>query len=294
MRNVLFCSTLALLAMCPVRVGLARWGPAGCSAVAEEVKAIQPAAYRWVKNDKVPGEVYLFLGARQVGGYSFETGFYLPFDGDKWGKPAIAPIRPPLEGMNGDGHGFLFGVNIGELSKVEHFECRDKPRTYAESLAMLGEEVPNDSKQPRLTAIATSKATRDKIRGDWEAAAVLAPARSTWGLQVYDPASPVTREIMRPFKLDDSKALKDKGLVILAQAAAGPDGSSKVLGTWSDYIGADDLAAALRKVDPNFDPNKPLVVPVIPSMPTITEGELLVLCGAAILAVFVLARLRAS
>lgn len=291
MRKAITFLAVAAVLLLPARLLLGRWGPMGCAAVAADDKKAGELPYRWVSNPKVPKEVYLYQGNVQVGGYSFESGFYLPLVNGKWGKPCQAPIRPPLEGLDGKKEANLFGVLADQVSREERYECTHGECSREHVMAMLAEGLTDDSKQGRVTVIDGDRERRKKIAADWSSAPSLDKARSTWQFQAYDPASPVTREMLRPFRLEQSSDL-GKGLpVVFAQAPANAAGVGPVLGQWNSYQGADALAEALRKVDPNFDPNKPLA-PILPSVPSLSGEDWAIIGLGGLLVIVAFLRVR--
>lgn len=280
MRNYFFTAAVALTVLLPVRLLVAQWSPGSGRAVAQQVDKQVDQGYKWVKNPRVPGEVYLYRDGRQVGGYSYHTGFYLPLVNGEWGPPAKAPIPPPLEGLTPEKSKPLFGVVTEKISPIEHFECRDRVHNRESAYALLEATVPDDGATPFLSCISRDQARAKQIAREWDSAAPLAPYKKSWRAQFYDSSSPVTQQMLAPFRLDANTEFQKSGLVFLAQGppAAG-DGRARVQ-QWANYTTPEALAEVLRKVDPNFDPNKsPL--PSLPELPRFSSEEL-VLAGAGV------------
>lgn len=137
-----------------------------------------------------------------------------------------------------------FGVDESKLRRdpPENYKLGGQGITRGEAMAAIGKgEVPDDSKLLRLTVIG-SEPERKAVLADLEGHPALAPYKGKLSVQAYAP---------------DNWAVHRVGFVtaghptIYVQAPGG-----KVLHRQDVYTGAEKLAEAVRRADPNYSPNK--------------------------------------
>lgn len=254
----------------------AGWGPAGCPPVGGIVLAQTPAVYQWKTRSDTPNETYLYYGTQQVGGYSFETGFYRPIVNGKWGKPAVAPITPPLTGTTSTTDSPLFGVDTSKLTGKEWYSNSGAISTSSDAHRLIETSLKDDSKAGQVSAFVRDPALRQRVRTDAEKAAEAQGSANAAKVQVYDPDAKPNKEILAPFKLDSDERFRQTGFKLVAQAApTTPDGTSKAE-SWYEYDGAKQIVEAVRRVDPSYNPNvNP--IPSLPSLPAV-NWEIIALC----------------
>ncbi len=285
MRLIFSLLALLLLAAGDTHAG---WGPAGCPPVGRLVIAQPPATYRWVHREDTPDQTFLYLGAKQIGTYSYATGFYLPIIGNQWGKAAKSPIAPPLNGPAAAVAPPLFGVDRSQLTGHEDFSASGKKCTEAEAHQMIGAALRDDSKAGQVSIFERDAGKRKTLREAIERAPELQGSSNGAKVQVYDPEARPNKEILAPFRLDTDERFRTTGFKMVAQAApVGPDGTSKAE-SWYELDGVKTVIEAVRKVDPNYNPNvNP--IPTLPSLPHV-NWEILLLCGLGIVVVVAVAR----
>lgn len=262
------------------------WGPAGCPPVGRLVLAQTPANYRWVHRDDAPDEVHLMYGAQQIGGYSYRTGYYLPLVNGEWGKPSVAPIPPPLTGTITAPEAPLFGVDRERLTGTEHYSCSGVRCTRSEAEGFIESHLRDDSRAGQVSLFVRDPERRKTIRAALDQAPELQGSNSAGKVQVYDPDARPNRELLAPFKLDLDERYRTTGFKMVAQAApTTTDGTSKA-DSWYEYDGPKQIIEAVRRVDPNYNPNvNPL--PTLPSLPSISWEALALGCLALLVGVCV-------
>lgn len=278
--------SVAVLAAAPVVVR-AQCGATGCQGSSPQWAASSPGGYRWVNRADTPDQTYLFHGNRQVGGYSFTSGFYRPYNGSSWGSPAAAPITPPFDDSGFVGDRVFFGAEIGKLSGHNRYMVsgHDVPKSEAESY--LDGTVPRDWDAPHVTAVVRDAAARKKLDADFAAAAASDKSLSQVRWQAYDFSAPVNRLIMAPFKLDLDRTFQSAGQMLIAQTAQ--KANQDFVPALRSYgaVGPREIIEAVRKVTPD-DPNRPLA----PTLPNLANLSLEAWVGIAALAVLALVLMR--
>jgi hypothetical protein len=146
--------------------------------------------------------------------------------------PAAAPesAKPRVEN---------FGVDVSKLGKGPRYIHNGREVTRGQALEAIEGKLPDDAQLPRLTVIGP-EAERKAVLADIASHAALAPYKGRFVVQGYDPSHWAVQGFVTGGKP-----------TIYVQR---PDG--KVLHRQDDYRGPEALAAALRKVDPSYDPAK--------------------------------------
>lgn len=214
----------------------AEWGPGGCAPVGANEE------YVWNELECDLGRVYLFRGQVQVGGYDIAEGYYRAYDVGTgvWGEPQM---EPPVElpARVKEKRMQSTGVDASRISRTERYSINGMPVTKELAQQILGDEkrIPNDANSLRLTVIGPD-AERRRVRDDLEKSPLLSAHQGKLAVQDYPP---------------DHWAVAQAGFftggkpTIYLQT---PDG--KVLHRQDDYDdGAEGLAAALRRANPNYD-----------------------------------------
>jgi hypothetical protein len=158
-----------------------------------------------------------------------------------------------------------YGLDLSKLGSKERYTVNGSEVHKGEAFGLIGGggQLADDSAKLRLTIIGPD-AERAKVRQDLETAPALAEFRDKLLVQDYPPEHWAVR---CGFKTDGHPT-------IYCQA---PDG--KVLHRQDSYTTAEDLAGALRKADPNYQPSKdpdkskPDPKPALP-VPTLPEIDL--------------------
>lgn len=147
----------------------------------------------------------------------------------------LPPPTPPVE----QNFGVVKSKLDGSKPKILH---RGREITREQALDLVGgKEIPNDSDKLRLTVIGDEE-TRKAVILDLLSHRALSHWTDKLAVQVYDP----THWAVSGFRVPRG------GMAICLQK---PDGT--VLHRQADYEdGAEGLAVALRKADPNYDPSQ--------------------------------------
>ena len=231
---------LLLTALCligcfaPVRAG---WGPGACSATAPV--GAQAQFTGWVKcND---GATWAwFVQGQQAGWYDparhvwrdCSFGVYGAEKSPPWERPFADPAIPNY-GLESD----KIGVN-GERYRING---RDVSSKEAKRI-IGGTDLKDDSSKPRFTVIGPD-ADRQRVLADLQTHPALAQYKDQWVVQDY-PA--------------DHWAVKNVGFAVGGRPSIylqSPSG--KVILRRDSYEGgAEELAQALRRTDPKYDPAK--------------------------------------
>jgi hypothetical protein len=201
---------------------------------------VTPVRLEWRFHDEEPQRAYLYLDGLQAGGYDVERDQWRHFDADKnvWGDPqALFPRRcvgAAAEVPN-------FGVMQTKLNgSTSHHSINGRSVTEEDALAALQGKLTDDSQKLRLTIIGPQE-KRQVVLADWNASPSLAALKDKVLVQGYDPTH---------------WAVANAGFRTTGQPniyLQAPDG--KVLHRQDDYRGPDKLAEAIRKADPNYQPN---------------------------------------
>jgi hypothetical protein len=270
-----------LLAADPARPA---WGAGGCAAVAAPVIRAaqgQAAADGWRQDARWPGWWLLYQGGGLKGAYSPAAKEWQDYGPSGWGAKfqlqAAAPAKaqgcgcrpecdcgPGCDCLGGGRclHECLpnYGVNVRELVRQadgDAYLLNGRPASRASAfLALAGGQLADDAHKLRLTVIGPD-AERKQVLADLAAAPALAEWRDKLLVQGYEPTHWATAQC--GFKTDGKPT-------IYLQA---PDG--KVLHRQDDYRGgAEALAGAIRKADPDYKPEKDAdrrKAPALPALP---------------------------
>lgn len=281
----------AFLSMTPT--SQAAWGNGGCSAPVQFAPIAQAAPFTGWDNGE-EGWRYFYLSGLVVAGYHPETGEYRTRVNGEWSEP----IDPPWEGTSPErrqkkckcsdtckcgrhcqckangkacssgctcapqpnppqqeevGQVF-FGVDAEKLTGVERYRVNGRDCCRQDVIdALTGDgQLTDDSGKLRLTVIGQD-ADRKQVLSDLASNPALTPYRDRILIQDYSPLDWAVSRV--GFKTDG------RPTVYIQR----PDG--KVLHRQDSYTSAADLAEALRKADPNYNPandpnlNKPTPVP---------------------------------
>ncbi len=245
--------TVVILAWMAVGKSYGAWGTAGCGPVGS--KADAKTGWRFYR-----GRHYYFRNGVQVGGWDPEAHIYRSYDATtgQWSEPQPPPWQAACaccKACSCDScacpqHGpctpnctcsptgqfpnwMTHGVAAEKISKQERYTLNGRE--------VGGGEIPKDGKRLRLTIIG-SEAERKKVTDDLKQNPLLMPL--TLQLMVRDYA-PEHWHVAR------SGFVTTGHPTIYLQA---PDG--KVLHRSENYAGPAQLAEAIRKADPNYDPKK--------------------------------------
>ncbi len=330
----MFRIALALFALALVAcAALAQCGAGGCFAPSPPAASAQsPAAYQWRKIAEKPTDSALFLGGRQVGGYDHPRGIYYPLSGNAWGEPCPPPVAPPawagtpppakvakqpVAQQPGPPTPPLLPPNPPDLPESEPPDWRthgvawqmipDRESIHVgprkldsdETIRLLNQvgdpTLPDDAAKRHVTGIARDAAGAKKLADS------LAPLAADYRVQVYDLSRPVDAALMEPFKLAADTEFQRAGMVVLMQEPEGVDGMGEVRPN-PVYGDGPDVVDKVRKMDPNYDPNKnrpaPPAPPVkpddkkSPAAPDSSSGTLPVAVGIAGAALLLLLRKR--
>jgi hypothetical protein len=197
--------------------------------------------FSWVPTDDAR-QVALYQDNLQVGVFKVPERVYLEIDSKGEFKESTLPTPVPQKYLD------LFptkkilnyGIDLSELKgKPESYYHNGRAITKESALSLMGtQDIPDDSEFLRLTVIGPD-AIRKRVRDDLFNDPALSDFKSFTVVQDYPPSHWAVADI--GFELTGEVA-------IYVQS---PDGT--VLHKQNDYKdGAVGLAAALRKVDPNY------------------------------------------
>jgi hypothetical protein len=205
----------------------------------------------WKPDAEHPGWFYLYRGAVQVGTWHPDGRGYkeLRVDGT-WSEPCDPPIPLPA------GSALNFGIEPWRVPDEPRYRINGQEVSRAEALAAVG-NLADDSARLRLTIVGDD-AMRQRVLAELAAHAGLNALRDRLLVQDYPP---------------DHWAVTGVGFApgITLQPAAGPDGKAPVLFRMREYSGPDALQGAIRKADPNYQPERdpdPTRSPATPAAPT--------------------------
>jgi hypothetical protein len=253
-----------------------RPGPVGPSAV-PHISFRAPSSYEWRRFSDDDSQVALYRDGAQVGGYSFRTGVYRPYDGVRqtWGAPCTPPCEPPAVpaqyarrrdcgcdfDCRCDGPGCRcaakaeteaavqnFGVRQDRIAARDGYSRNGEPLTRAEAEHALkcGGGFSDDSGKWRLSVVAPAKAKRDQVLSDLQGHALLSAWKERLCVQAYAPDAWAVTGVNLPRGGDPT---------LVVQGAPDAAGKAVVLHCQHDYDdGPDGLVKALRAADPNFNP----------------------------------------
>ena len=244
----------------PVKAYGQKWGTLSSAAVA--------APYEWKVIDA--NQAALYSAGKQLGVWIMARQCYrelLP-DGNWSADQELSPFPPPeshlvkvIEQIEQN-----FGLDRSRLDRgVEKFWLGGREVTRKQAYTALsgaGKDLIDDREKLRLTVIGTAAECQAVVK-DLESNPALSVFADTLLVQSYRP---------------DNWAMKDIGFApgtprIVVQG--GPDfrGAGKVLHSQGDYNGgAQALADALRRVRPDYDPNKDRDQRKTPAKPTAPDA----------------------
>ena len=239
----------------PVKAYGQKWGTLSSAAVA--------APYEWKVIDA--NQAALYSAGKQLGVWIMARQCYrelLP-DGNWSADQELSPFPPPeshlvkvIEQIEQN-----FGLDRSRLDRgVEKFWLGGREVTRKQAYTALsgaGKDLIDDREKLRLTVIGTAAECQAVVK-DLESNPALSVFADTLLVQSYRP---------------DNWAVKDSGLLpgsprIVVQGGPDAKGSGKVLHSQGDYNGgATALADALRRVRPDYDPNKDIDKRKVPAKP---------------------------
>lgn len=198
--------------------------------------------YEWRSFPDDPGQFSLFQNGVQVGGYSVVEDYYRPFDArtKRWGPRSPCPTAPPRGN---------FGVLTEKIQDGEHYRLNGREVSRREIHGLLasadpkdGSKIPDTSNKWRVTVIGTD-AERRQVLDDFAKHPALAPWKDRVLAEGYAPSD---WEIARAGFVTSGHP------TIYVQSP-----TAQVLHRQDDYQGGPEaLAEALRRIDPNYRPEK--------------------------------------
>lgn len=274
MRSLLFLLILPLCVAMPQPVLVAGWGAGGCAPVGASVGIDAPYEWRQCADDSDCWALY--RGGVQVGGYRASNGRFSYLVGGQWAEPCEAPIALPivpaakkdscpccgddcrcglgrpcdrpncrcvLPGAVVESDGSLnFGLDREAMAHAPRHIHNGKRVSKQQLLQAIEKAALRDDSGELCLTVIGPEAARKPVLTDLDSAAALSPWKGRIKVKGFAP---------------DHWAVRDSGFVtsgnptIYCQAADG-----KVLHRQDDYRGAEALAEALRKADPNYQPAK--------------------------------------
>jgi hypothetical protein len=214
-------------------------GPGGCSAPPRE------PALEWRRHPADPGRSYLFRDGIQIAGYDHDSQEYRTYDAatQSWGPPTRPPWRREPEALASPREAIPnFGVDLDRLhAGEERYHLNGVPVSREKAAqTMAGNTIPDDAARLRLTVIGDDGG---RVAQDLDNAPALAPWKDRLVVQTYPP---------NHWAVAKAGFFTQGKPTIYLQTPAG-----KVLHRQDDYAdGADGLANALRRADPDYDPSK--------------------------------------
>lgn len=206
-----------------------------------KAQEVGQSSYRWEKFSGA-GQWGLYRGNTQVGFYDARTKQLSGVNGFVIEGPPI-----PLPDV-------AFGVESSQISRTPRytFQGREIDRQTAVQLAGDG-KLPEDREHLRFTFCSDNAQDRQRVAQDWESNPSLAPFKATTVRQIYDTTRPESKAMLA-CGFDTSP-----GSRCYLQLPTG-----KEVGYWTSYPGAEVLALALRKADPNYKPGGGGGIPGVP------------------------------
>lgn len=197
--------------------------------------ASTPSEYQWRRWPDYAEQVALVNSkGTQVGIWMTEEMKYYPrLASGKWGASCSPPISPPTEAN--------YGVDREKLEGKPGYWRHGKQCSRQEAFEAIESSVPDDRGKLRLTVIGP-KDQQTRVLQDLKSHPALSFFRDKVVVQAYAP---------------DHWAVKGVGFVTSGSPTIylqQPDG--KVLHRQDRYDGAEELASALRKAHPDYQPDK--------------------------------------
>lgn len=165
---------------------------------------------------------------------------------EKRETPKPAEEKRLIEGASGDAYPvqpdgvWNFGVDSSKIGKRPRFTFGEHEISKAEAMRLIEEGIPDDANKLRLTLIG-QEADRKRVLADLEGPQFNA-LKNLYVVQAYEPSNPMIQNL--------GFVVGGRPTIYLQR----PDGL--VLHRQDEYEGADKLACAIRKADPNYDPNR--------------------------------------
>lgn len=217
-----------------ILAALLGWG-AFCIPVGIDPPSVPGCEWRTLPAE--PGTFYLFRNGVQTGCYYEKEDMYRPYDSgtDTWGAMINPPWKKEKPIQN-------FGVDISKIEKSEHphYHLSGRRSCRKEVFQALEGQLQDDSNKLHLTIIG-SKDEAQKVLADLDNDAKLAEFKGRFLVQAYRPESPMIAGL----------GFVSGTPMIYLQL---PNG--KVVHRQDGYKGPEQLATALRRADPNYDPSK--------------------------------------
>lgn len=235
------------------------WGPSNCGPVGPFLAA-QVDTWQWKLNPGREDQIDLYRNGRSVGSFFTEEGQYFTYNGGLWGEATSPPVAVPahLVSQARDRSKFFFGVNQEKLDLKEKFTRNGRSISFEEVIqSLLGnakDGLHDDSHKKHLTFIGKSGDMANTYR-------ILTTQGGgphlfkDYRVQVYDASRKIDKEMLAPFRLDADEQFQKTGGVVYFQEC-GPNGCGKVLAAFYGDASLEEMKEGLRKVDPNFDPNR--------------------------------------
>jgi hypothetical protein len=236
--------------------------------------ACGPNPVEWRTRADEQKHAYLFVDGRQRGGYDGERDEWRDFDPDTGAWGDARSLFPNCAGRAGQPANF--GVMRDRLAAEERLSLNGTPIKPDQARQALAGLI-DDSQWLRLTIIG-SPAERQAVVSDLKSHPAFAELRGRLLVQTYEP---------------DHWAVAAAGFVrtgkptIYLQA---PDG--RVLHRQDEYRGPERLAAALRRADPNYHPERDPDLDQLPVLSRLTRLPAWAWGLAAILSLCLISRWR--
>jgi len=222
------------------------WGAGGCPPVGGENN------YDWVEfADGDQDQIALYQGSKQIGIWSRLNNYYRPLlkDGSFGPRQEKAPAELPKKHQRTfEQAPLFFGVDRSKLDNTEKFflDGREINKTKAYQILQEGNTLADDRSKLRLTVIGTPEECRtviNDLNGN--------PDLKSWAdqclVQCYRPTDWAVAKV----------GFAPGSPRIVVQSGPDKTGSGVVLHSQGDYSGgARELAQALRKVRPDYDPKR--------------------------------------
>lgn len=225
-----------------------------------------------------PAQICLMQGERPLGNFHLagpRAGLYFKYlGGHRWESlPSDPPASVPEEHrglLTKRTEPINYGVDADKLEPGPKYKHNGQEISREEALRILGDkQLPDDKSLLRVTVIG-DEARRKQVLDDLKTSPALAAWKDKIVVKAYDPVH---------------WAVKDSGFVTRGDPVVYvQDPSGKVLHRQVDYAdGADGLALALRKADPNYKPDQdpdrrkdppPFPLPYGLTWPTLLLGAL--------------------
>ncbi len=255
MRYILAALALALLS-CDSHGG---WGPSNCGPVGPLLSG-QVTTWQWKLNPGRDDQIDLYRNGQSVGSFFTDEGKYFVYNGGQWGQATSPPVAIPghLLSQAQDRAKFFFGVQQEKLDLTEKFTRNGRSISYREAIqSLLGnakDGLHDDSNKKHLTFIGKDASKAEFYRGLVNTGQGANPWKD-YRIQVYDASRKIDREMLTPFRLENDQQFQQTGGVVYFQECD-KNGCGKVLAAFYGDASVEEMKEGLRKVDPNFDPNR--------------------------------------